>query len=271
MTSNQDKKDAQTYKDFATKGMDLMFLVKIRGKEKRPDINNVYHVTIMLFDVENDTPEQADKIARELPLNPPDPKKVTIKMSTMKGRTGYNLYNIDLYGAECKKIESLYNKFSDMGYDNNYKFQAHITVDKGLWDEFQKEDGKTAFEAGIEFLPAELRLGDKIFASYKPSRPVEWGSENPAEDKLQASENLDVGTMKEVLLMSLEIDPKHLKAMGMGEQIFKNYMEDNPALKQHLLVKHEERAYHHFNGNYELLTYALKNGIKKTYEFLRGK
>jgi hypothetical protein len=158
-----------------------------------------------------------------------------------------------------------------MGYHSGYKFQAHITVDKELYDELQKENGKTAFEVGIVFFPAELRKGDKKLASYKPSRPVEWGREYPEPDKLAASENLDIGTMRETLLMSIEVHPSHSKAISMSDDVLKNYLEDNPSLKKHLLVKHEERAHNHFGGDQEMLSYALQNGIRKAYELLRKK
>src|SRR5271165_4105620 len=179
MVSNQDRSDAETYKQFALSGADLMFPCTIKGRSHRPDNNIMYHVTIMLFDVEKDSMEEAHEIATRLPLNPPNSKKLTVKMDTMKGRTGYNLYNINLYGMEANKIEKLYNEFAHMGYHSGYKFQAHISIDKELYDELQKEGGKTAFEIGIEFFPAELRKGDKKLASYKPSRPVEWGREYP--------------------------------------------------------------------------------------------
>jgi len=271
MVSNQDKKDAEIYKKTAIEGMDLMFLVRIKGVGTRHDIGLPYHVTIMLFDEKNDKPEDAHKIATRLCLNPPNAKKTRIEFGTMQGRSGYTIYNINLMGPEADKIEKLYNEFSDMGFDNNYKFQAHISVDKKTFDEMQKYDGKTAFEAGIEFFPAELRMGKKIVASYKPTKPIEWGSEYPEEDKLHASENLDVATFKEALLMSIEIHKDHLKAVSFNEDTFKNYLQDNPDLKKHLLVKHEERANYHFRNDLSLLTFALENGIRKTYELLRKK
>lgn len=166
MSTAQDKKDAQTYKKLATEGMDLMWPVKLKGKANRPDIGIAYHVTIMLFDVKNDTPEQAHEIASKLDLHQPDPKGLTVDLSTMKGRSGYNLYNINLHGAETKRMEELFKEFASMGYKNGYKFQAHITVDKDTWDDFKSENGKTAEEAGIEFLPAQLRRGDEIVEDY---------------------------------------------------------------------------------------------------------
>lgn len=166
MSTAQDKKDAQTYKKLATEGMDLMWPVKLKGKANRPDIGIAYHVTIMLFDVKNDTPEEAHKIASKLDLHTPDAKELKVDLATMKGRTGYNLYNINLNGPETKRIEELYREFSSMGYHNGYKFQAHITVDKDTWDEFKSDNGKTAEEAGIEFLPAQLRQGDEVVEDY---------------------------------------------------------------------------------------------------------
>ncbi|HXN74925.1 MAG TPA: hypothetical protein VN855_00350 [Candidatus Acidoferrum sp.] len=268
MVSEQDKKDAQTYKDLASKGMDLLFPVRIRGKSHRPDIQTLYHVTIMLFNPEKDTKEDAHEIAKKLPLNPPDPKRVTIKMGTMEGRTGYNLYNIDLIGPENKRIEDLYNEFSSMGYHNNYKFQAHITVDKATWDEFKKENGKTAFEAGIEFLPAELRQGDKILASYKLAIPTDWGKECPAEDKLAASEKW--GIVRDTILTNPVLYTKHVKATILDEYVLQRYVEDNPGLMETILKKHEERVLRSFEDA-ELRAFGIKYGVRKVYEQMRKK
>lgn len=268
MVSAQDKKDAQTYKALASKGMDLMFPVRLRGKSHRPDINTMYHVTIMLFNVEKDTKEEAHDIAKRLPLNPPDPKKVTIKMGTMEGRTGYNLYNIDLMGPENKRIEGLYNEFSSMGYHSGYKFQAHITVDKATWDEFKKEDGKTAFEAGIEFLPAELRRGDKLLASYKPTIPTDWGKEYPAEDKLAASERWDI--VRDTIFTNPVLYTEHVKATMLDEYVLQRYVEDNPGLMETILKKHEERVWRHFEDE-ELRAFGIKYGVRKAYEQMRKK
>lgn len=255
---NKIAEDAQTYKGFALAGLDLMFPVKLKGKAKRPDIKLMYHVTIMLFDVEKDTPEQVHEIAHKLALYPPDPKELTVKMATMKGRTGYNLYNINLHGPETKRLEELFNQFSSMGYHSGYKFQAHITVDKETWDAFQKEDGKTAFEAGIEFLPAELRQGDKLVVSYDNK----YNSLNKSE--------IDMDTMKETILLNPGLGG-HSKAIVLPLSVFKNYLQDNPGLEQEILKKHEDRITHHFGENKELSDFALKHGIKKTYEFMRKK
>jgi hypothetical protein len=225
----------------------------------------------MLFDTKNDAKEEAHEVAKKLPLNPPNPKQVAVKMETMKGRSGYNIYNINLYGPECKKIEQLFNQFAHMGFKNGYKFQAHITVDKALWDELKGQDNKTAFEVGIEFLPAELRMGDKLIASYKPARPAEWGRDYEKQSELKASENLDLKSMQDALMLSVDLQEKHSKALSFSADIFKSYIQDNPELKEQLLTKHEERAIYHFKDDRELLKIALESGIEKAYEILRKK
>jgi len=199
MSTAQDKKDAQTYKKLATEGMDLMWPVKLKGKANRPDIGLVYHVTIMLFDVKNDTPEEAHKIASKLDLHAPNAKELKVDLSTMKGRTGYNLYNINLSGPETKRMEELYKEFSKMGFHNGYKFQAHITVDKDTWDEFKSDNGKTASEAGIEFLPAQLRQGDEIVEDYSGLNKSEKDAEIRKNEMRITPEEIDTveeaGTM----------------------------------------------------------------------------
>lgn len=269
MVSEQDKKHAEEYKKCAQSGMDLLFPVRIKGQTHRSDINWPYHVTIMLFDTEKDSVEDAHEVAKKLALNPPDPKKVTIKLGTMEGRTGYKIYNLDLMGPENDRIKSLYEEFSHLGFKNGYKFQAHISVDKQTWEDMKAGDGKTAFELGIEFLPAELRVGEKLAASYKPEIPTDFGREYPAEDKLRASENLDLEILKET---AFYIDAlRYSLAVSLPSNLFKNWLEDNKELKTKLLHKHEDRVNHHFGQDAKLFNYAIEHGVSKTYALMRKK
>lgn len=268
MGTAKDIKDAQTYKSFAEKGMDLMFLVRINGRATRPDIQLPYHVTIMLFDPKKDSKEEAHEIASKLSLNPPNPKNTLIEFGTMEGRTGYTIYNVNLMGPENERIEELYKKFSKMGFHNGYKFQAHISIDKDTWDDLKAKNPKNAFEAGIEFLPAELRQGDKILANYKIDSPTDWGKEYPAEDKLAASENLAISVLKESAFYVTELFGSPV--ISLPDNTFKNWLQDNPEMKKKILEKHEGRVIYHF-GKSEVAKYAIEHGISKTYELLRKK
>lgn len=259
MSDSQVKKDAKEYENLATNGMDLMFPVRIRGQCSRPDIKVVYHMTIMLFDTEKDSSEEAHNIASRLALNPPDPKSVTIQTSTMKGRTGYTIYNINLIGPSMRYAKELHDEFSHMGFDNKYEFVPHITVDKDTWDCFHKENGKTAFEAGIEFLPAELRRGDKIVATYSSKPAHEHGSEG----HLGKSEEF-FSLVRETISLNPSLQ-KYESAIVLPDNLLSNYIDDRPELKEKILAKHEDRIRHHFGEDEELKEFARTHTIKEAY------
>lgn len=259
MSDSQVKKDAKEYEKLATQGMDLMWPVRMRGRCSRPDVKVIYHMTIMLFDTEKDTSEEAHKIASRLELNPPDPKKITIETSTMEGRTGYTIYNINLIGPSLKRAKELRDEFSHMGFQNKYEFVPHITVDKATWDSFHKQNGKTAFEAGIEFLPAELRMGDKIVATY-PSKPAH---EHGSEGHLNKSEEF-FSLVRETISLVPDLK-EYSAAINLPDNILSNYIQDRPELEKKILRKHEARLRHHFGEDEELKEFARTHTIKEAY------
>ena len=258
--------DAETYKAFAEKGMDLMFPVRVKGISNRPDIGILYHVTIKLFDAEKDKEEEVHEIAQNLSLNPPDPKKVEIETTTIQGRTGYTIHVLKLHGPDIKEIEENHNQFKHLGYDNNYKFAAHISVDKELWDKVKESGTKSAHELGIEFLPAELRHKAKVVASYRPKMAALPGQVDREEkDKLQASESMVPSIVRETVLLEIDL-VKHAKVARLGDIELVRYLEDNPGLKEQVMQKHESRLTFHFGDNKELISLALEKGIRAAYE-----
>lgn len=190
--------DLETYKRMASEGMDLMHPVRIKGKTHRHDINIPYHTTIKLFDTSKDKPEHVHEIAQHLTLNPPDPKHVHIEPTTLKGRNGNVMHVFKLHGPHADEIKEHHKKFAHLGHKENYEYSPHITVDKATWDHAVQNKFKTAHEAGIEFMPAELHHKDKVVSSYRPKSAAIAGGDAHKEDKLAASEDLQKGALKNI-------------------------------------------------------------------------
>jgi hypothetical protein len=255
--------DVEAYKRFAAEGMDLMHPVRIKGRSHRPDINIPYHATIKLFDTTKDKPEHAHEVASKLPLNPPNPKEVHIEPTTLKGRQGNLMHVIKLHGPHAENIKEHHKKFSHLGYKENYEYSPHITVDKATWDHIVNTKAKTAHDAGIEFMPAELHHKDKIVANYKPKMAVHAGEEPQKDDKLAASERFYI--VRETIGMHIDLK-KHEKALILNDLHLSNYLQDNPELKEKIIQKHEKRLEHHFGNDLYLINLAWKKGMKEAYK-----
>lgn len=255
--------DLKAYKRFASEGMDLMHPVRIKGRTHRPDINVPYHSTIKLFDTTKDKPEHVHEVASKLSLNPPNPKEVHIEPTTLKGREGNLMHVIKLHGPHAENIKEHHKKFSHLGYKENYEYSPHITVDKPTWDHIVHTKARTAHEAGIEFMPAELHHKNKIVANYKPKVAAPMGGEHDDKDKLAASEKLLI--IKEAIIMDIDLK-KHCKALLLNDLYFSNYLQDNPALEKEMMEKHEKRLAHHFGEDKCLIELAWKKGIKEAYQ-----
>lgn len=255
--------DAEAYKKIAEQGMDLLHPVRIRGQTHRPDINIPYHATIKLFDTTKDKPEHAHDVASKLELNPPDPKQLRIEPVTMKGRTGYTIHALKLYGPHADQMKEHHKKFSHLGFQEAYDYHPHISVDKALWDHIVDSKAQTAHEAGIEFMPAELHHKMKVVASYKPKVALPMGGEIPAKDKLAASEKLEI--VRETISLNSELQ-QHLKAIRLPDQYLANYLQDNPSLEKEVMKKHEERLKHHFGDDLRLIQIAWEQGLQAAYK-----
>src|SRR6185369_8132094 len=97
--------DEQAYKKYAEKGMDLIYPVKIKGQEHRPDIGVPYHASIKIFDTQKDKPEHAHEHAKKMDLLPPNPKEVQIEPTTLESDKGYKMHVLRLHGPHAEKIK----------------------------------------------------------------------------------------------------------------------------------------------------------------------
>lgn len=255
--------DLAAYKKYASEGMDLMFPVRMKGRSHRPDINVPYHATIKLFDTTKDKPEHAHEVASKLSLNPPDPKNVHIEPTTLKGRNGNVMHVIKLHGPHAEEIKAHHAKFAHLGYRENYQYSPHVTVDEHTWNHIVNSKAKTAHEAGMEFMPAELHHKEKVVASYKPKHAAPFGGEHSGTDKLAASEKLSL--VRETIGLNVDLQ-KHEKAVQLNDSFLLNYLQDNPELMKTIIEKHEKRLEHHFGDNKKLVDIAWKKGMQEAYK-----
>lgn len=188
--------DLKMYRKMAAEGSDLMHTVSVKGKTHRPDINIPYHTTIKLFNPQKDSPEQIHEVASKLNMNPPDPKNVGIEPTTLKGRNGNTMHVLKLHGPHAEEIKEHHKKFAHMGHPEKYEFHPHITVDEALYNHALHSGAKTAADLGITFGNAELHHKDKIVANYKPKVAGQPGQDAPTHDKLNKSEILQKGALK---------------------------------------------------------------------------
>lgn len=182
--------DPEAYKKLASTGFILAHPVKINGKDKRPDNNIDYHASIKFFDKEDDKEEHAHEAASKLDHQHIDPKKVGIEPKVLKDRNGNDVYAIGLNGKHADKLKEHHEKFGHMGHKENYKWGAHVSVDKATHDKIKDAGHKTAHDAGIEFGHPELRRGPKTLQTYHPKMKK---SEEVEEIKHPTNLNLDKG------------------------------------------------------------------------------
>ena len=262
--------DPSAYKKLADEGLLLGHPVKINGKDSRDDNGVKYHTSIKFFNNQKDDPEEIHKIASKLGTHPPHPEATEIEPGTIKSRAGDDIYVIKLKGPHIDKLKEHHKKFSHMGHKENYDFHPHISVSKEQHDRIKASGAKTAHEAGIEFGHAELKRGPKVLQNYGPKKEEKLAaSEALVGAKLSKSENLTPSIIKETILTNRSL-LEYKKALFLDDSTLANYLQDNPAIKNEILKKHEERVLHHFD-DLDLINIALQKGIQEAYKVKRGK
>jgi hypothetical protein len=143
------------YKEQAKKGCDVLFCVKIRGREKLVD-EIPLHMSLKIFD----NPEEFDldelkEYVREHDICSPDPKDLKftpIIFTAEKSKLDYYMLKIE---GLPQKYEDLYNHYKHVG--NVYKnFMTHVTIDKKLYEDLKEN---TLKPEEIEFGPLTLEHG----------------------------------------------------------------------------------------------------------------
>jgi hypothetical protein len=164
--------DDDQYRKFAHKGMALMHPVSINGRKSNPNNGVGYHSTIKAFNTEKDTASKAHEIASQNSFPPPNPKETGIKPIKLQGQGGYTVHALELTGPPVDNLKDQNSKFKSMGFQNNYDFKPHISVDKETWDDISAKGHKTAADAGISFGNAELRQGQNFLNRYPNKQPM---------------------------------------------------------------------------------------------------
>lgn len=238
------------YKERARKGGDILWHVTIKGQSELTE-GIPLHMSLKVFEDKNDMDivDLKEKV-KEFDIKTPEPKKLSFKTTIFTSdRDAKQYYMLKISGTD-KSYEQFYDSLRHCGtvYKN---FMMHVTIDKGLYDKINEEGLK----------PEEVEFKDLS---------IEHGAGNTVHEFHPLEKSLTIATMKETISLNPTLDV-HTRAIVLPISVFKNYLQDNPGLEEEILKKHEDRINHHFCDNKELSEFAMKYGIKKTYEFMRKK
>lgn len=156
----------KSYKQLAESGLSLLYPAVVLGKHTRSD-GIIHHATVKFFDKEGVSNEQAHKYANEQNLSIPDAKNITVIPKIFKNRLNEDVHVLSLHGDGVDHIKIANANASELGLPVKYDFQPHISVDKDTFDRVAAFNRPVrADEIGIKFMPAELRSGQKVLATY---------------------------------------------------------------------------------------------------------
>lgn len=145
----------QEYKNKANSSANIMWRAKVKGRKVLAD-NIPLHMSLKTFDKAHELPhdEVANKV-KELGIERPDPSKLQYEPTTFTSqRNGQTYYMLKLHGHD-PSYDKFVEHFKGRGitYPN---FMGHITIDKELHDQIQKE-GIQPHE--VEFSPLMIEHG----------------------------------------------------------------------------------------------------------------
>lgn len=144
-----------SYKKAAHEGANVMWRAKVKGRKTLVD-DIPLHASLKTFNDQNDVPiDEIKQKAQELGLQRPDSSKLKYEATThVSPRTNQTYYMLKLHGTD-----PAYQKFNDhfKGRGITYpSFMGHITIDKELHDQIQRE-GIQPHE--VEFSPLMIEHG----------------------------------------------------------------------------------------------------------------
>ena len=230
------------YQERASKGGDILWHVIIKGRKELTE-GIPLHMSLKVFEdkKEMNLKELKEKV-REFDIQTPNPKKLEFKTTIFTSeRDGKKYYMLLIEGVD-KSYEKFYDSLKHCGTVYK-KFMPHITIDKDLYEQINKE-GLKPEEVHFQELTIEAGAGNTIH-------------------EFEKSENITL--LKETVFYT---DLRSSIAASLPDSNFKNWLEDNQDYKKAILEKHEERVKFHFNDR-EVAKYALRHGITKAYKFLR--
>lgn len=239
-----------SYRQRARKGGDILWHVTIKGQKELTE-GIPLHMSLKVFEDKNEMNiEDLKKKVEEFQIKVPDPKKLKFKTKIFTSEKDANKYYMLIVEGTDKTYEKFYDSLRHCGtvYKN---FMMHVTIDKGLYDRINEEGLKPE---EVEFTPLS----------------IEQGAGNTVYEFKKSLDCLDISTVRQTILLNVELKDSHPTSVSLSDETLSNYVEDRPELNRQILVKHEARVAFHF-GTEELKQYAMRNGIDKTYEFLRKK
>lgn len=210
-----------SYKKAAHEGANVMWRAKVKGRKTLVD-DIPLHASLKTFNDQSDVPvDEIKQKAQELGLQRPDPSKLKYEATThVSPRNGLTYYMLKLHGTD-----PAYQKFNDhfKGRGITYpSFMGHITIDKELHDQIQKE-GIQPHE--VEFSPLMIEHGANNpthllpdASSHKDAAsditPKKLNPMPEKHEKLAASECMYIDLQKAGLEHFEELNKSTLKKLG---------------------------------------------------------
>lgn len=160
------------YRKKARIGGDVLWKVKIKDRKYLTD-HIPLHMSLKVFDEkQNIDLEKIKQNVKDLGIKNPDPNK--LKFHTKIHHSDYS--DADYYMLMVDGCDSSYKKFYDSMEGVKYKtYFMHITIDKPLYDEINK-DGLKPNEISFSNLTVEKGAGNTIY---------EFGSDNSLEKSIK--------------------------------------------------------------------------------------
>lgn len=128
----------ESYKQRANAGGNVMWRAKVKGR-KSLSTGIPLHVSLKTFDKPEDLPiDEIHQKVKELNIQRPDPNKLKYEATTHQSpKTGLTYYMLKLHNHDPAH-EAFNAHFNGRGITHP-KFMQHITIDKELHDQIQKE------------------------------------------------------------------------------------------------------------------------------------
>ncbi len=147
------EKIQEDYKDKARTHVDILFRVKIKGREKLSE-EIPLHMSLKIFEgMEDFTIKEVEEAVEKFGIVSPDPKKLTFKPIIFNTKENV-YYMLKLEGID-DSYEKFYESFGKRGtvYE---KFMAHITINEAMYNRFKENELKPE---DVEFGPLIVEEG----------------------------------------------------------------------------------------------------------------
>jgi 2'-5' RNA ligase len=145
----------EDYKKKARNNVDILFRVKIKGREKL-DAEIPLHMSLKIFeDMEDFTIKEVEKAVEKFGIVSPDPKEIKFKPIIFHSEDS----DIDYFMLRLDGLDDSYKKFYESFGDRGTtykKFMPHITVDENIYRRVKNQGLKPE---DVEFGPLIIEEG----------------------------------------------------------------------------------------------------------------